>query len=326
MIFGVSKMALERYVSTSSSERLLAVVIASFAGPDGASIYPSIDTLAKMTGLSRSTVRRLIAEMVRSGWLVLVRKGTGRSQTNEYRIDPTWIAAGQAKAVRVNVSTSNSSYPQAGRRDPFCRSEKGVIRDTKGVNPDIKGVIAVTPDLKEPLRTITPLPPGGGSGGFEHVFAVFPNKTNGSKARFRWNRLAPDAELQQAMLKAIAAQSRTKKWSKDEGRFVPEFANWLRHRGWLDQVDNIPSDWRANFEGVKAMGKQLGKEYSRAGLGNAWTSDEEVAHDRAYQAQVFQLAGEGIWSEDRQLSPTTKRQGPSIVDFEHALLSREPIE
>ena len=65
MILDVSRMVLERYVSRSSSERLLALVLASFASPDGTSIYPSIDTLAKMTGLSRSTVRRLIAEWSR---------------------------------------------------------------------------------------------------------------------------------------------------------------------------------------------------------------------------------------------------------------------
>lgn len=245
------------------------------------------------TLLSRRTVQRLIAKMVCSGWLVSVSNRTGRGHTNKYRIDPAWIAAATACS---DVTTYDLSYPQGGQNDTFYKFGKDVIADRKGVSTDIKGVTAA-PDPKDPLGTNTPLPPSGETDGFEEVFATYPKKTNSSKAHREWIRLAPDVELRQTMLEAIAAHSRTEKWIKDNGRFVPEFANWLRYKCWLDQVDNILNDWWTTIEGIKAKGEKLGMEYSLTVLGNSYTGEVETAHYRAYRSQVIQAAGEGPWSK-----------------------------
>ena len=58
--------------------RLLALALADSANDDGTSIYPSVETMARMTKQSVRNVQRQLTVMLADGWLVLVRKSTGR--------------------------------------------------------------------------------------------------------------------------------------------------------------------------------------------------------------------------------------------------------
>ena len=75
------------YFPGGGGELLTALALADRANHDGSDIYPSVDTLAKQTRQSRSTVKRHLKAMVASGWLVKVRPGGGRpGETTRYRI------------------------------------------------------------------------------------------------------------------------------------------------------------------------------------------------------------------------------------------------
>lgn len=293
-------MVFDRYPA-GGNERLLALALADHARDDGTSIWPSIDELSRKTLQSRSTVQRQIAKMVQKGWLILLSDRTGRGHTNEYRIDPAWIAGDPSAGSKplALVPAPTRSYPQGCQSDTLSKRRKGVIQDVKGVTTDVKRVIAVTPESSEPSEPNTPLPPGGGAAGFERVFDTFPNPANRAKAHRRWLRIAPDAGLQAVMLRAIAAQRTTAKWRKEGGRFIPEFATWLRNRCWLDRVGGVMAEWWLDGDGIKAMGQRAGLPFSLAELGNAYTDDQRMAHWRRYRARVFAAAGDGPWSERR---------------------------
>jgi hypothetical protein len=136
--------------------------------------------------------------------------------------------------------------------------------------------------------------------GFDEVFAEYPVKANRAKAMRRWMRIAPTEADRAAMLRAIAAQRKTAKWRKEGGRYVPEFATWLRNQGWTDDAGPVVlADWWQDSDGIMAKGEQLGMPFTLAALGNAYTDDQRTAHWRAYRSKVFAAAGDGPWSERR---------------------------
>lgn len=67
-------------------QRLLLIVLADHAGPDG--ICPSVETLSRETGASRSSVKRALSELVASGRLKKVarRKPDGSRTSSKYTI------------------------------------------------------------------------------------------------------------------------------------------------------------------------------------------------------------------------------------------------
>jgi len=254
-------MVFDRY-PVGGAERLLALAIADHAHDDGTHIFPAIDTLAHKTMQSRSTVQRQIAKMLASGWLVRVGNRTGRGYTNEYRIAPGWIDGEllPSQVAPPPVTDAARSYPQAGQIDTLSSDEKGVIQNEKGVTTDAKGVTAMTPESSEPSKNQTPLPPDGGADGFEALWSIYPNHDGRAKAERRYRRLAPSAALQQAMRSAIEAQRLSRRWTKDGGEYVPEFAKWLREERWRDASAASGAackGWQDTRAGIDAKAREL---------------------------------------------------------------------
>ncbi len=254
-------MVFDRY-PVGGAERLLALAIADHAHDDGTHIFPAIDTLAHKTMQSRSTVQRQIAKMLASGWLVRVGNRTGRGYTNEYRIAPGWIDGEllRSQVAPSPVTDAAHSYPQAGQIDTLSSDEKGVIQNEKGVTTDAKGVTATTPESSEPSKNQTPLPPDGGADGFEALWSIYPNHDGRAKAERRYRRLAPSAALQQAMRSAIEAQRLSRRWTKDGGEYVPEFAKWLREERWRDASAASGAackGWQDTRAGIDAKAREL---------------------------------------------------------------------
>ena len=273
-------MVFDRYPE-GGSEMLLALAMVDHARDDGTSIWPSVDELARKTRQSRRTVQRQIAKMVASGWLEQVRTATGRrGLTNEYRVCAAWVAGKELPATGVNMTpvedvaenaTGDRLTPQqtpevihtGDRLTPDEVGSRGVTRDARGVTGDARGDTAMTPESSGTINNHTPLPPSGGASGFDELFAIYPNQDNRSKAERRYLRLAPNAALQQTMRTAIEAQRLSKRWTKDDGEFVPEFATWLRNERWRDVPRAlVPGGmaWHETRSGIDAKARELGLE------------------------------------------------------------------
>ena len=273
-------MVFDRYPG-GGSEMLLALAMADHARDDGTRIWPSLDELARKTRQSRRTVQRQIAKMVDSGWLEQVRAATGRpGATNEYRVRAAWVAGEELPVTSANMSpVEDSTESQTGDRStpvqvsedihtgdtstPVEMAERGVTGDERGVTRDARGDTAMTPESSGTINNHTPLPPGGGATGFDELFSIYPNHDNRLKAERRYLRLAPNAALQQTMRSAIEARRLSTRWTKDEGEFVPEFANWLRNERWRDEPRAASASggaWHETRSGIDAKARALGLE------------------------------------------------------------------
>ncbi len=271
-------MVFDRYPE-GGSEMLLALAMVDHARDDGTSIWPSVDELARKTRQSRRTVQRQIAKMVSSGWLEQVRTATGRrGLTNEYRVCAAWVAGEALPATGANLTPVEDAAENAtggrlapvqtpevihtgDRLTPHEKGSRGDASDARGVTGDARGDTAMTPESSGTINNHTPLPPGGEATGFDELFAIYPNHDNRMKAERRYLRLAPSAALQQTMRSAIEAQRLSKRWTKDGGEFVPEFATWLRNERWRDAprvTVATAGAWHETRSGIDAMARGLG--------------------------------------------------------------------
>ena len=74
----------------------------------------------------------------------------------------------------------------------------------------------------------------------EDLFALFweayPRHEAKEAAREVFVKLGPDEGLLETMITAIGKWKKTNQWKDEGGRYIPNPANWLRHRRWEDEV------------------------------------------------------------------------------------------
>jgi hypothetical protein len=70
---------------------------------------------------------------------------------------------------------------------------------------------------------------------FAAFWEAYPRKKNKGKAEERWATLQPDEDLLTAMLSKLVQAKQTPDWIKEDGKYIPHPATWLRAKGWLDE-------------------------------------------------------------------------------------------
>ena len=81
MAIEVMVWVLEQDKGITTNEKFVLLGIANHSRPDGTNAFPSLDTLARYTLLSRSTVQRCIKELLRKGFLTYESGGGRKSNT-----------------------------------------------------------------------------------------------------------------------------------------------------------------------------------------------------------------------------------------------------
>lgn len=72
---------------------------------------------------------------------------------------------------------------------------------------------------------------------FLEFWSAYPRKKSKGQAEKAWMSLKPDDDLSRKVLQGLAAAKRSQDWLKDNGRYIPHPATWLRARGWEDEHD-----------------------------------------------------------------------------------------
>jgi hypothetical protein len=129
---------------------LVLVALADYANPDSALLWPSFDNVATRCHVSRSTVKRAVAELVAMGQLERVRQGggQGRHDTTVFRfclvdnlggkgvtLNPLALKGGQIRALRGSETTVKgvTGEPQT-RKNP--NEPRARVREEPPPMPD----------------------------------------------------------------------------------------------------------------------------------------------------------------------------------------------
>ena len=71
---------------------------------------------------------------------------------------------------------------------------------------------------------------------FAEFWSAYPRKTAKREAWKVWSKLNGGRPNLEAILSAIALQKKSPEWKKENGRFIPHPATWLRQGRWEDEI------------------------------------------------------------------------------------------
>lgn len=70
---------------------------------------------------------------------------------------------------------------------------------------------------------------------FERFWSVFPKKVGRTAAEKAWKKIKRPSETVELIMAALAWQTGSQQWLKDNGAYIPHPANWLAAERWLDE-------------------------------------------------------------------------------------------
>ncbi len=76
-----------------------------------------------------------------------------------------------------------------------------------------------------------------GQSEFEIFWKSYPRKKNRGQAEKAWERLKPNAELKEKIIKKVDELKKCQDWIKDGGKWIPYPATWLNAKGWEDEIE-----------------------------------------------------------------------------------------
>ena len=75
----------------------------------------------------------------------------------------------------------------------------------------------------------------------EELFNLFwinyPKKIGKGKARIAFNKINPNEEFLEKILKAVNAQKRTENWQQFKGKYIPHPTTWLNGEHWENEIE-----------------------------------------------------------------------------------------
>lgn len=89
---------------------------------------------------------------------------------------------------------------------------------------------------------------------FDSFWTSYPKKRNKGDARKAWKALKPIPSLVDKILSALTSAKKSKDWIKEDGKYIPYPASWLRSEGWDDELENAVKE-KSSLEKLYDVGE-----------------------------------------------------------------------
>jgi hypothetical protein len=197
--------------------------------------WPGMDTLVKMSHLSKPTVKKAINELIQVGKLTKVlRKGpTGIDLSPLYYMPD--IARGKDVTPRGNENTPRGKDVTGEGQSPFQGRGKDVTPNLTiyNLSKELNPPISPQGELKEQQKRGKIQEEM-----FDVFWAAYPKKKSKGQAEKAWAKIKPDEQLQNRILKSLEQAKTSAEWTKQGGEFIPHPATWLNAKGWEDEYSS----------------------------------------------------------------------------------------
>lgn len=115
--------------SAKANVKLVLLCLANFANDDDDTAWPSLSTIGKKTGLSRSTIIECLDKLESENLITRDKGGPKGRTTTRYRLRSGNQTSSEIKLVRKSAKSSSKSGPEVVRNpDPI---NKGIIKNPK---------------------------------------------------------------------------------------------------------------------------------------------------------------------------------------------------
>ena len=222
MSFQAMAWAVKQKMQTN--QKFLLIMLANYASNDEGDCYPSVDTLAKDTGLSRTSVQKCLKILAEKGFLeIKTRWENGRQLSNLYRLKQVW----------------GEGLPETPRCQPDGR---------RGLTDTPPGASHVGPNLlEEPInQPITPKSPSkppfdekAAEEEFEKFWELYPKRPSNPKqpAKKSFIKALKDGTPKEDIFEGLAAYAETRRGKNSE--YTAMAATWLNQRRWEDDYGPV---------------------------------------------------------------------------------------
>ena len=206
--------------------------------------FPSYKKIHEYTGLSRATISAALKKLRARGLLeVHGRTERGLKRSNFYVLldppEPDPPEPGQRETEPATAATA----PPA--EEPACSS----IAELRSSVVELLGSSIAEPEQEQleqhPKEQTPPNPQRGNEREFEAFWNAYAKKQGRDKALRVWRRLNPSPAIVETILAAVAKQKLWPDWRRENGRYIPCPAKWLRGRRWEDQgttAETVPRE------------------------------------------------------------------------------------
>ena len=174
------------------------------------------------------------------------------------------IDASKRKAENGSKGGSKTSFPESEKEAKVSKCEandKQTISKCEAEEGSRKKEVGGRKkEEKEGDYTPQKPPTGAVTERFNRFWAIYPNKTGKQAALKAWSKLKPSEELTKVILDAVEYQKTWEKWTKDNGRYVPNPATWLNQGRWEDEPPETAKRGAIESWGGNAMPGQAERE------------------------------------------------------------------
>jgi DNA-binding MarR family transcriptional regulator len=198
--------------------------------------YPSIQTLADMSGINRDTASTAIRSLERAGLIGIEprvnRNGktshlytildVGKPLPNDSAQSPVEMPDFSLSDTEESAMNLNQVNKSVSNETPMAVAEKSKSPKTKPTRTyDHSRIVA------DPL--------------FVRFWNVYPRHIRKQDATRAWFKINPDDKLVATMIDALHWQKLQPGWVKEGGQFVPYPATWLNGAQWEDERPQAPT-------------------------------------------------------------------------------------
>ncbi len=181
--------------------------------------------IAEELKINREKVNRIISFFESVSLIV--------SQTNMHQTLITielW-ASSQGDSVSQNVSqVCHQCVTEKDRENEKEKRSKREKEKEKEINKNVKNE-----------RIYISRQPTADSSQKEELFDLFwsnyPKKVGKGYARQCFDKLKPNKELVDTMIRALGEQKKSEMWKRDNGQYIPNPSTWLNQQRWLDSLE-----------------------------------------------------------------------------------------
>ncbi len=144
-----------------------------------------------------------------------------------------------------NRRAMKSKFPLPSAFDNTCtQQETGDGIDTCAqMQTDSSVNVNENENGNEKRKRVTAQNGAGGGDGFERFWSAYPRRVGKKDAVKVWNQIKPDDSLVDLIVEGVERWKTSEQWTKDEGRFIPYPATFLRGERWneYDRAQVTPS-------------------------------------------------------------------------------------
>jgi len=101
---------------------------------------------------------------------------------------------------------------------------------------------------------------------FDEFWAAYPKKMAKGDARKAFGQTQAIRPPMKYLIESVQKHCKQEAWMKDDGKFIPHPATWLRQERWEDQIEVVlpgvvaGKSWHETAKGIEIKGRELGIE------------------------------------------------------------------